>query len=97
VFSRQIEGLGRRGDVLIALTTSGRSPNILAGLSMARQLGLVTAGFTGAKGETLREHCDHLFMSPSDDTAVIQQIHMTALHGICDVVERAIVTGAARK
>jgi D-sedoheptulose 7-phosphate isomerase len=96
VFARQIEGLGRRGDVLIALTTSGRSPNILAGLRTARQLGLVTVGFTGAKGETLRDHCDHLFMSPSDDTAVIQQIHLTALHGICDVVERAMMTGAVK-
>jgi D-sedoheptulose 7-phosphate isomerase len=96
VFARQIEGLGQRGDVLIALTTSGRSPNILAALHSARQLGLVTAGFTGTNGESLRAHCDHLFMSPSDDTAVIQQIHMAALHGICDVVERAIMTGAVK-
>ena len=53
VFSRQVEGLGRRGDVLLALTTSGRSPNILAALKAARQHGLVTVGFTGAKGTTL--------------------------------------------
>jgi D-sedoheptulose 7-phosphate isomerase len=96
VFARQVEGLGRRGDVLIALTTSGRSPNILAALQTARQLGLVTVGFTGAEGETLRTHCDHLLMSPSDDTPVIQQIHMTALHGICDVVERAVMKGAVK-
>jgi D-sedoheptulose 7-phosphate isomerase len=96
VFARQVEGLGQRGDVLVALTTSGRSPNILAALHTARQLGLVTIGFTGAKGESLRAHCDHLFMSPSDDTAVIQQIHLTALHGICDVVERAMMTGATK-
>jgi D-sedoheptulose 7-phosphate isomerase len=96
VFARQVEGLGQRGDVLVALTTSGRSPNILAALHTARQLGLVTIGFTGATGESLRAHCDHLFMSPSDDTAVIQQIHLTALHGICDVVERAMMTGATK-
>jgi D-sedoheptulose 7-phosphate isomerase len=91
VFARQVEGLGRRGDVLIALTTSGRSPNILAALRTARQCGLITVGFTGTNGESLRAHCDHLFVSPSDDTPVIQQIHLTALHGICDAVERALM------
>jgi D-sedoheptulose 7-phosphate isomerase len=91
VFARQVEGIGRPGDVLLALSTSGRSPNILAGLRTARRRGLVTIGFTGAGGETLRPHCDHLFVAPSDDTPVIQQIHLTALHGICDVVERAMM------
>ena len=95
VFARQVEGLGRPGDVLIALTTSGRSPNILAALDAARQAGLVTVGFTGTKGAALGAHCDHLFMAPSDDTAVIQQVHLTALHGICDVVERAMMSGAS--
>jgi len=95
VFARQVEALGRRGDVLIALTTSGRSPNILAALRTARDAGLVTVGFTGTGGETLRAHCDHLFVAPSDDTPVIQQVHLTALHGICDAVERALMTGPA--
>jgi D-sedoheptulose 7-phosphate isomerase len=94
VFARQVEGLGRRGDVLVALTTSGRSPNILAALRSARQLGMLTVGFTGSAGAALGAHCDHLFVAPSDDTPVVQQIHLTALHGICDVVERAIVQGA---
>src|SRR5437764_7699120 len=71
VFARQVEGLGRRGDVLMALTTSGRSPNILAALRTARQRGLVTIGFTGTGGETLQAHCDHLFISPSNATPVI--------------------------
>jgi D-sedoheptulose 7-phosphate isomerase len=96
VFARQVDGLGQRGDVLLALTTSGKSPNILAALRTARERGIVTVGFTGPKGEALRDHCDHLFISPSDDTAVIQQIHLTALHGICDVVERAMMTGAVK-
>jgi D-sedoheptulose 7-phosphate isomerase len=90
VFARQIEGLGRRGDVLLALSTSGRSPNILAGLTTARQHGLVTVGFTGAKGASLGALCDHLLVAPSDDTAVIQQIHMAFAHGICDVIEQAL-------
>jgi D-sedoheptulose 7-phosphate isomerase len=94
VFARQVEGIGRRGDVLLALSTSGRSPNILAALRTARQRGLISIGFTGTGGEAMRPHCDHLFVAPSDDTAVIQQIHLTALHGICDVVERAMTQRA---
>ena len=87
IFARQVEGLGRQGDVLLALSTSGRSPNILAALAAARRRGLVTVGFTGLNGSSLRELCDHLFIAPSDDTPVIQQIHMTAGHAICDQVD----------
>jgi D-sedoheptulose 7-phosphate isomerase len=91
VFARQVEGLGRRGDVLLALTTSGRSPNILAALKTARQHGLITVGFTGAKGTALGASCDHLLVAPSDDTAVIQQIHMAFAHGICEVIEQTLM------
>jgi D-sedoheptulose 7-phosphate isomerase len=94
VFARQVEGLGRRGDVLLALTTSGRSPNILAALKAALQQGLVTVGFTGAKGTALGPLCDHLLVAPSDDTAVVQQIHLTLAHGICEVVEQALMQKA---
>ena len=94
VFARQLEGLGRRGDVLLALTTSGRSPNILAALKTARQQGLVTVGFTGAKGKALGASCDHLLVAPSDDTAVIQQIHMAFAHGICEVIEQMLMRGS---
>ncbi|MGO8908957.1 MAG: D-sedoheptulose 7-phosphate isomerase [Bradyrhizobium sp.] len=97
VFARQVAGLGRQGDVLLGLTTSGRSPNILAGLRTARERGLITVGFTGSKGETLGALCDHLLVAPSDDTAVIQQIHLTVAHGICDEVEQALMRGARGK
>jgi D-sedoheptulose 7-phosphate isomerase len=97
VFARQIEGLGQRGDVLLAFSTLGRSPNILAALRRARARGLVTIGFTGSKGEALGSLCDHLFMSPSDDTPVIQQIHLTFAHAICDEVERTMMREGARK
>jgi D-sedoheptulose 7-phosphate isomerase len=90
VFARQVEGLGKPGDVLIALSTSGRSPNIVAALGAARQRGLVTIGFTGLKGQGMGALCDHLFVSPSDDTPVIQQIHMIAAHGICDEIEQSM-------
>ena len=90
VFSRQVEGIGRRGDVLLAMTTSGRSPNILAALKVARQQGLVTVGFTGAKGASMAAACDHLLIVPSEDTAVIQQIYMAFAHGICGAIEQAL-------
>ncbi len=97
VFARQIEGLGQRGDVLLALSTSGRSPNILTALRTARTRGLVTIGFTGSKGEALGPLCDHLFIAPSDDTAVIQQIHLTFAHAICDQIEQTMMREASRK
>ena len=96
VFARQVEGLGQRGDVLLALTTSGRSPNILAALSVARERKLVTIGFTGIKGTAMAEFCDHLLVSPSDDTPVIQQIHMTVLHAICDEIEQTLMRESLR-
>jgi D-sedoheptulose 7-phosphate isomerase len=91
VFARQVEGLGRRGDILLALSTSGRSPNILAALRVAREHGLITIGFTGTKGAAMGTACDHLLVAPSDDTPVIQQIHLAVAHGICDEVEQALM------
>ena len=91
VFSRQVQGLGRRGDVLIGLTTSGRSPNILSALQMAREHGLVTVGFTGAKGQAMASACDHLLVAPTDDTPIVQQIHLAVAHGICEAIERAMM------
>jgi D-sedoheptulose 7-phosphate isomerase len=97
VFARQVAGLGCRGDVLLALSTSGRSANILAALRTAREHGLLTVGFTGAKGEALGALCDHLLVAPSDDTPVIQQIHLTIAHGICDEIEQSLMREGVRK
>jgi D-sedoheptulose 7-phosphate isomerase len=91
VFARQVEGLGHRGDVLMALSTSGCSPNILAALRVARERGLVTIGLTGLNGEALGKLCDHLLVSPSDDTPIIQQIHLAAAQGICDEIEQTLM------
>ena len=95
VFARQVQGLGQRGDVFWGLSTSGRSPNILAALAAARARGLVTVGFTGAAGTALAAHCDHLLVAPSDDTPCIQQIHITIAHAICDAVEQALAADDA--
>jgi D-sedoheptulose 7-phosphate isomerase len=97
VFVRQIEGLGARGDVLLALSTSGRSPNILAALRTARARGLVTIGFTGTKGVAMGADCDHLLVAPSDDTPIVQQIHLAMAHGICDEVEQTLMRETAKK
>ena len=91
VFARQVAGLGRRGDMLLALSTSGRSPNILAALRVAHEHGIITIGFTGANGAAMGVACDHLLVAPSDDTPVVQQIHLAVAHGICDEVEQALM------
>jgi D-sedoheptulose 7-phosphate isomerase len=89
VFERQLRGLGRKGDVFIALSTSGRSANVLAALKAARAIGITNIGFTGTGGSAaMQPLCDLMLIAPSDQTAIIQQIYMTAAHAICAMVER---------
>jgi D-sedoheptulose 7-phosphate isomerase len=95
VFARQVEGLARPGDVLLAISTSGRSPSILAALEAARERGVVTAGMTGARGEPMRGLCDILLMVPTEDTPVIQQVYMAFAHAVCDAVEQGMMAAAA--
>ncbi len=95
VFERQVRGLGMEGDVLIAISTSGRSPNVLRALDAARERKLVTVGFTGAKGNEMESRCDVLLRAPSEKTPVIQQIHITAAHIACGIVERRLAGAKA--
>lgn len=88
LFERQVRGLGRKGDIFIAISTSGRSPNILAGLKAARDIGMINVGFTGAGGTAMKQLCDVVLAAPSEETALVQQVHITAAHAICDLVER---------
>jgi len=91
LFERQVRGLGRNGDVFIAISTSGRSPNVLAALKAAREIGLTTVGFTGTAGSAvMRPLCDLVLAAPCDETALIQQIYLVAAHAMCDAVERAL-------
>lgn len=94
-FSRQVRGLGRAGDVLIALSTSGTSPNIVDALEVARGVGMRTVGMTGAGGGRLPELCDLCLRVPSDDTARIQEGYMLAAHTVCELVERALFPESA--
>jgi D-sedoheptulose 7-phosphate isomerase len=96
VFSRQVQALGRSGDVLLGISTSGESPNVLRALEAARSLGLRTLGFTGARQASIAGHCDFLLQAPATNTAVIQQIHITAAHILCALVERAICPAQVR-
>lgn len=95
VFERQVRGLGRAGDVFIAISTSGRSPNILRALRAARDLQLVTVGFTGAGARDMNPWCDLVLAAPADETPLIQQIHLVAAHAIAGLVE-ADLFGAPR-
>ena len=90
VFERQVRALGRPGDVFLGISTSGRSPNVLAALAAARAAGLLTMGFCGAIPGAMAEHADILLAAPSCNTAIIQQIHITAAHIVCGLVERAM-------
>jgi D-sedoheptulose 7-phosphate isomerase len=87
LFERQVLGLGREGDVLIAISTSGRSPNVLRALRAARQSGLVAIGFTGRGGGDMPALCDLCLLAPADSTPLIQQLHITAGHIVCGLVE----------
>jgi D-sedoheptulose 7-phosphate isomerase len=87
VFARQIEALGKPGDVAIAISTSGKSPNILAGLKQARAMTLVTAAFGGKGGGGLKGLADHLLLVPSDTTARIQEMHITLGQMLCGAIE----------
>lgn len=90
VFERQVQGLGRPGDVLVAISTSGRSPNILKAIAAARAGGLVAIGFTGISGGDMAAQCDLCLRAPSDSTALIQQLHITVGHIVCGLVEERL-------
>lgn len=90
VFERQIRGLGNPGDVFVALSTSGRSRNILRAIEAARDRRLTVVGFTGRSGGEMRRHCDICLSAPSDSTPLIQQVHMIAGHIICGLVEERL-------
>jgi D-sedoheptulose 7-phosphate isomerase len=90
VFERQVRGLGRPDDVLLAISTSGRSPNVLAALTAARGIGMTTVGFTGEGERPMSALCDHCLAAPASETPLIQQIHIVAAHAICGLVERKL-------
>ncbi len=96
VFSRQLEGLGAPGDVLVAITTSGRSESIRRAVREAQSLGMSVIGMTGAKGAEFAAMCDVALVTPSDSTPNIQEGHITMGHAFCLLVERALFPSAPK-
>jgi D-sedoheptulose 7-phosphate isomerase len=94
IFSRQLRGLGRPGDVAVGLTTSGNSMNVIRALEVARELGLLTVAFTGAGGGKAAEVADHVFRAPSTDTPRIQEAHQLVGHTLCEAVEARLFPDA---
>jgi D-sedoheptulose 7-phosphate isomerase len=90
VFARQIEGLGKTGDVVLAISTSGRSPNVIAGLAAARQGGLRTIALTGGDGGALGAAADIHVNVPDASAQRAQEVHITLLHAICEIVESKV-------
>ena len=90
LFARQIDGLGRPGDVAWGISTSGNSANVVNGLRRARELGLRTLGLTGANGGRMAEYCDVLMAVPLRETPRIQEVHVVTYHAICGALEQRL-------
>lgn len=92
IFSRQIEALGQKGDVLIALSTSGNSTNILKAVTQASSMGIKTIALTGGTGGGLKGRCNQEIFVPSNNTPRIQEVHLLVLHTVCELVEASMVS-----
>lgn len=90
IFSRQLRGIGRKGDVLIGLSTSGNSENVLRAFAVAKDLGIATIGLTGATGGKFKDVCDTLICVPADETNHIQEMHIAIGHYLCGFVEHEV-------
>ncbi|WP_348771492.1 D-sedoheptulose 7-phosphate isomerase [Azospirillum sp. SYSU D00513] len=92
LFERMVETLGQPGDVLLGITTSGRSPNVIRALKAAQRRGILTLGFLGGDGGPALADCEIAFVVPSADTARIQESHITAGHALMEMVEDLLLT-----
>lgn len=91
VFARQVRALAKPGDLVVGISTSGRSPNVIRGLQAGRANGAVTVGFTGSNGVGMSDHVDICFRAPADSTPRIQELHLLAWHTVCEMVERELL------
>lgn len=90
IYSRLVDAMGRKGDVIIGLSTSGNSANVIKALDAAKAKGMLTVAFTGESGGKMKDHCDILINIPSTDTPRIQECHMLLGHTICELVESVL-------
>jgi D-sedoheptulose 7-phosphate isomerase len=93
-YARMLEACGREGDILVGISTSGNSLNVVKALKKANELGLITVGFTGSKGGEMNSICDIMIKVPSDDTPRIQEVHILVGHIICQLIEEEMFPNA---
>jgi D-sedoheptulose 7-phosphate isomerase len=93
VFARMVEAMARPGDAVVGITTSGTSPNVVNALTTAKALGATTIAFTGNGGGTVAKIADLSLVGPSGYSAIVQEVHITMGHIICDLVEQRIIFG----
>jgi len=93
VFSRLVKAKGRKGDILIGISTSGNSKNVIKALEIANEIGMITVGLTGENGGKMRDTCKYLINVPSKDTPRIQEAHIMIGHIICEIVEKELFNG----
>jgi len=89
-FKRSVEALAEKGDVLIGISTSGRSKNVIKALTKGKEIGCITLGFTGKQTTEMDKWCDLAFKVSSENTPIIQEVHITALHILCELIEDQI-------
>ena len=90
VYARLIQGIGKQGDILISMSTSGNSKNVINALKEAKKKNIITIGFTGKANGNMKPYCDFLINIPSDDTPRIQECHLMLGHAICELVEKKL-------
>ena len=90
VYARLIKGIGKQGDILIGMSTSGNSKNVIKALEEAKKKNIITIGFTGKANGNMKSYCDYLINIPSDDTPRIQECHLMLGHAICELVENEL-------
>ena len=93
-YARMLEACGREGDILVGISTSGNSLNVVKALKKANELGLITVGFTGSKGGEMNSICDIMIKVPSDDTPRIQEVHILVGHIVCQLIEEEMFPNA---
>jgi D-sedoheptulose 7-phosphate isomerase len=91
IFSRQVEAFVQKGDVLVGMTTSGTSKNVVLAMEKARAQGAVTIAFTGNGGGTVAQHADHILLGPNGYAAIVQEVHQVMAHIVCDLVEQRLM------
>ena len=93
-YARMVEATGRKGDILVGISTSGNSPNVVKAIQKAKEIGMTTVGFTGKNGGEMRDICDIMICAPSDDTPRIQEAHILVGHIICQLIEQEMFPDA---